>query len=701
MRSSPVTLEILSRRLTAVVEEMAETIRRTSFSVFVKQTADFGTCLVTPDGEVFAAPRSISGNLMIGLPARAAIESLAPYAPGDIGISNDPDATGGLVTHLPDVWTWAPLYAEGRVVAYAFSFVHASDIGGSVPGSISWTHTDRAQEGVLVPPAKLYDAGRENTALLRTVLANTRVPEENRGDIDAQITGLTAAQRRIDEIVAAYGAEALTDAMADLLDEAAARAAVLLSQLGEGTYRFVDYVEGLTAPGPDGQETVTVPPTRLALELTLAAGRPHLSFKGTSPQVAEAINLPTGGAPGHYMLVFALVNYLVSKDPGIPYNSGLVRAVTADLPPGSVVNPGAGATCGVRAAVFFRIMDCVLGCLAQAAPADALATGSGAVAIATVAHTDPVTGRRRVAVGQPLTGGSGGRPGLDGLHGTSFTGGWLRNVPNELLEQDAPVLVEEYRYRPGSGGAGRHPGGAGITLRLRALADGVTLAVRGMERLLFAPWGLHGGGTGVPGRAVLNPGTPGERRLGRVNVVTLAAGDVLLVETAGGGGLGPPGDRPAEAVAADVARGLLDDERARSAYGVVLRPDGTVDGPATAVARTRTAAREPVFTLGAARTAYERRWPERVQRALVDEVAHHPPTVRAQVYRAAYIAADAGAGPDRPVTTEAVREAVRRAAGQPGTGTVPDGTDIATDTDTGDTSTGVSRPHPPTTGVTP
>ncbi|MFB7493247.1 hydantoinase B/oxoprolinase family protein [Streptomyces sp. NPDC056161] len=672
MRSSPVTLEILSRRLTAVVEEMAETIRRTSFSVFVKQTADFGTCLVTPDGEVFAAPRGISGNLMIGAPARAAIEALAPYAPGDIGISNDPDATGGLVTHLPDVWTWAPLYARGRVIAYAFSFVHASDIGGSVPGSISWTHTDRAQEGVLIPPAKLHDAGRENTALLRTVLANTRVPEENRGDIDAQITGLVAAQRRIDEIVTVHGADALEDAIADLLDEAEARARAQLAELRDGSHRFVDYVEGLTGTGPDGAGTVVVPPTRLALELTLTRGRPHLSFHGTSPQVAEAVNLPTGGDPGHYMLVFALANYLVSKDPGIPYNSGLVRAVTADLPPGSVVNPGPGAACGVRAAVFFRIMDCVLGCLAQAAPGDALATGSGAVAIATVAHTDPVTGRRHVAVGQPLTGGSGGRPGQDGLHGTSFTGGWLRNVPNELLEQDAPVLVEEYRYRTGSGGAGRHPGGTGITLRVRALADGVTLAVRGMERLRFEPWGVHGGGTGTPGRALLNPGTPEERDLGRVNVVTLAAGDVLLVETAGGGGLGDPGERPAAAVAADVARGLLDPVRARDAYGVVLRADGTVDETATAAARTPSAPHTEVFTLGAARTAYERRWPQDVQQDLVDAVGRLPQAERARTYRTAYLTADRAAG-SGTVTRAAVAHAVRRAAGRTGEdpGTTP------------------------------
>jgi N-methylhydantoinase B len=659
MRSSPVTLEILAHRLTAVVEEMAETIRRTSFSVFVKQTADFGTSLVTPDGEVFAAPRTISGNTMIGIPAKAAIDALAPYAPGDVGISNDPDATGGLVTHLPDIWLWAPLWADGRIVAYAFSFVHASDIGGDVPGSISWAHTDRHQEGLLIPPVKLCEAGRLNEALLHTAVSNTRVPDENRGDIEAQLTGLATAQRRIDEIVASYGVPALTDAVADLLDDAARRAGAQLRQLGDGTYRFVDYVEGLRETGPDGRSAVTVPPTRLALELTVTDGRPHLSFQGTSPQVPEAVNLPTGAEPGHYMLVFALVNYLVSRDPTIPYNSGLVRGITAHLPPGSIVNPGPGVTCGVRAAIFIRIMDCVLGCLGQAAPGEVPATGSGAIAIATVAHTDPQTGRRRVSVGQPLTGGSGGRPGQDGLNGTSFTGGWLRNVPNELLEQDAPVLVEEYRHRADSGGAGERPGGSGTVLRVRALEDGVTFAVRGMERLEFQPWGSRGGRPGAVGRALLNPGTPGERDLGRINAVTLARGDVLLVETAGGGGLGDPALRDPAAVAEDAARGLLSPARALAEYGVVLLPDGSFDPAATGTARSALPRRGTGFDLGPARQAYDRRWPQHVQDQLVEAVGRLAPAEAGLVYRRAYLAAELATGED-PVTAELVAAVLRQ-----------------------------------------
>lgn len=601
LRSDPVQLEILAHRFAAVVEEMAENIRRTSFSVFVKQTADFGTCLVTPEGELFAAPRRISGNTMIGIPARKAIESLAPYQPGDVGLSNDPDATGGLVTHLPDLWTWAPLWAGDEIIAYAVSFVHSSDIGGNVPGSIAWEHTDIHQEGVLIPPVRLVEAGVRNQGVIDLVTRNTRVPEQNLGDLDAQVAGLRTAQRRLDEIVASFGTPTVRDAIEDLLDTAERRAGDMLAELTEGTYSFVDYVEGVHGHDADGRTVTEVPPVRLSLTLTVEGRSAHLSFDGTSPQVLEAVNLHTGAEPGHYMLAFALVNWCYSQDHQIPYNSGIVRPLTAHLPEGSVVNPQAGAPCGVRAAIFFRIMDLVVACLAQARPDAAMATGAGTVAIAAISHVGP-DGRRKVSVGQPLTGGSGGRPGQHGLHGTSYMGGWLRNVPNEVLEGDVPVVVEEYRYRRGSGGEGTWSGGDGLVVQMRSRVDGVTFAVRGLERLAFQPWGVHGGGPGATGRATLNPGTPAERDLGRVGTITLMKGDVLRIETPGGGGLGDP------------------------------------------------TGASPEFSLGEAREASDERWPQDVQARLVETVLSQVPlTQQPATYRSLYLDLEVTAGDD-PVT---------------------------------------------------
>ncbi|GHH71895.1 hydantoin utilization protein B [Streptosporangium violaceochromogenes] len=629
LRSDPVALEILRNRFQAVVEEMAENITRTSFSVFVKQTADFGTCLVTPEGEVFAAPTEISGNLMIGIPAAPAIAALSPYRPGDVGVSNDPDGTRGLVTHLPDIWMWRPLYVGGELVAFAFGFVHSSDVGGSVPGSISWTNTDVYAEGLRVPPAKLYDAGVLNQPLLDTIMANCRIPEQNWGDMKALLAAFHTAQRRLDEIAERYGLPAVHAATADLLDQAERRAGDIVEGLPDGEYRFVDYVEGTADDAP---------PTRISCTMRIDGRRVALDFAGTGPRTDEAINLPTWGQAGHYMVVLALVNYFCTIDRGIPYNSGLVRPIGLELPEGSVVNPGPAAACGVRAAVFFRIMDCVLGCLAQALPGRIPAASSGAVAIVLVSSVEASTGRTRVSVAQPLTGGSGGRPALDGIDGTSYTGGWLRNVPNEVLEHEAPLLVEQYRYRPDSGGAGRWRGGAGIRLTLRALADSTVFAVRGMERMRFQPWGLDGGRAGAPARAVRNPGTATEQDLGRINVLRLDAGEVLDVETAGGGGLGDPYTRPPADVLADIVAGLLSPAAAERDYGVVLR-DGAVDEQATAARRAD--AGSAGIDLGAARLRYERRWPQPVQDRLVEAVAPVRALNRGRAYRAVAAAAEA------------------------------------------------------------
>jgi N-methylhydantoinase B len=668
VRSSPVQLEILAHRFSAVVEEMAENIRRTSFSIFVKQTADFGTCLVTPEGEVFAAPRRISGNTMIGIPARRAIESLAPYRPGDIGISNDPDATGGLVTHLPDLWTWAPLHAGDEIIAYAVSFVHSSDIGGTVPGSISWDHTDIHQEGVLVPPVRLVSGGVRNQGVIDLITRNTRVPEQNLGDIEAQIAGLRTAQRRLDEIVASFGVGAVRDAVDDLLSVAEDRAGDMIASLEDGTYTFTDYVEG-------------TPPVRLSLALTISGRGAHLDMTGTSPQVLEAVNLHTGGEPGHYMLAFALVNWVYSQDHGVPYNSGIVRPLTATLPPGTVVNPRASAPCGVRAAIFFRIMDLVVACLAQARPDSAMATGAGAVAIAAISHIG-ADGRRRVSVGQPLTGGSGGRPGQAGLHGTSYMGGWLRNVPNEVLEGDVPVIVEEYRYRRGSGGAGAFPGGDGLVVTMRSRVDGLTFAVRGLERLIFQPWGVAGGFPGAPGRATLNPGTPSERDLGRVGTITLNTGDVLRIETPGGGGLGTPGVDPGTPSGGGApsggdirsggtpSGGVPSGDLGTSGGGTPGRGLGSAEGAGDAprilgsVGGVGSGGGAVEFAVGEAREGYERKWPQGVQRRLIEAVLAFPEGARQpRLYREIYQALELAAG-DGSVTEEQLDSALREFLGE-------------------------------------
>ena len=225
------------------------------------------------------------------------------------------------------------------------------------------------------------------------------------------------------------------------------------------------------------------------------------------------------------------------------------------LPKGSILNPDPLLACGVRAATSFRVMDCIMACLAQALPDDTPAAAAGAIAISLVAMQDPETGKLHVSVAQPLSGGSGARPLQDGIDGTSFTGGWLRNVPNEVLESDVPVLIEHYGYAEGRAAPGMLRGGTGLRFRLRNLAPSAIMTARSLERFHFAPWGMKGGLPGATGRCLLNPGTDGEQDVGKINVLSLEENDVVEFLTPGGGGIGDPFRRPVEKVLLDIRAG--------------------------------------------------------------------------------------------------------------------------------------------------
>jgi N-methylhydantoinase B len=595
LRTDPVLLEILRNRFKAVAEEMAATTLRTAYTVFVKETHDFDACLVSPWGEVFAAPTDTAVSIMAGLPAWEAVDAFDDYEEGDVGIANDPDSTHGLSTHLPDIWLWKPIFAEGRIIAFALSFIHSSDVGGKVAGSISPTSDEIFQEGLRIPPMKLYRAGVANQELLDLILLNSRIPEQNRGDIRSQLASLNIAERGMRELVARYGAATVEAGIEDVMDQAEHRARALIEEIPDGDYEFVDYLEG---------DDVGVGLIRIKLTLRVRGSNVVMDFAGTDYQVRAALNLPSWNQRGHRQLCFAFLNYFRSLAPDVPYNSGLVRPIELRIPKGTLLNPEPGAAYGVRAATMFRILDNVSGCLSQAIPGVMPAASSGAVAIVLLSVHDLATGAWKVEVAQPLSGGSGGRPRQDGIDGASFTGGWLRNIPNEVLEADMPIVVEEYGYRPGAAGAGEHRGGAGIRFRFRSLAPEMLMTARGLERFTFRPWGLAGGMPGQLGKVLLNPGTPKERSLGKLDVLNLEAGDVVQFETASGGGFGDPWRRPPERVLADVEAGFLSPAEAEHLYAVAIR-DGAVNAEATEGLRRRPREPRPWLNVGPERLAHE------------------------------------------------------------------------------------------------
>ncbi len=622
--TGPVMLEVLRNRFQAIADEMASLVLRAGHTVFVKETSDFGAVLVSVDGEVVCAPMNTGVALMVGVPCDVAIRrSLAlGVGPGDVFISNDVWDTGGMATHLPDIYVWRPIFHGGRVVCYAWAFVHSSDVGGIVPGSIAPSSAEIYQEGLRIPVAKLFRRGVLNEELLALIRANCRIPDQNWGDIKAMISGLARAERRVGELIARYGIETVRSGIADVLDYAERQAREEFARIPDGTYVFWDYLEGDSGGGRA---------IRLKVRMTVEQGSVTLDFADTDPQTRQSYNLPSHSRRGHWQFVFSLVGFLRSVRGGIAYNSGLARPVAVEVPRGTVLNPEPGVAVGNRSATQIRLVDVIMGALAQACPGIVPAAGAGQGSIFLLRVPDFETGQSKVSVIQPLCGGSGGRPMKDGIDGIDFAIGFLRNIPVEAIEADMPVRIRRYRLRADSSGAGRYRGGAGLEIEMQVLAPEATVTSRAMDRYRFRPWGRLGGRAGARGYTVLNPGTPGERDIGKIDVLHLGYGDVLRIGTPGGGGYGDPLERAAAAVLADVRRGILSRARAARDYGVVVTGDLHVDAAATEARRTALrAAGHPVadFDFGPEREAYERLWSDALVTALNRALESHPPRMR-------------------------------------------------------------------------
>lgn len=622
-----VMLEVLRNRFQAIVDEMGYVVLRTGHTVFVKETGDFGVALASTEGEVFATPYRVGVHLMVGLPLKDVLtyveEKLGGWHEGDVFLSNDPVTTGGMATHLPDVYIWKPIFYDGELICFAWSFIHFSDVGGRVPGSIAPSNTETFQEGVVYPPVHLMSEGKLNHEVLSIFMANCRIPELNWGDIKAQLAGLNTAERRIHDLIERYGPETVSGGIEDVLDYAEAQARGVISEIPDGTYHFTDYLEI--------DHVIKGRLQRIKLALTVKGSDLILDFTGTDPQVQAAFNMATGGKNGHWMIAFSVISFLRTMEPDLILNSGAIRPLTYVLPKGSILNPEPRASYGVRAALMFRVFDTVLGTLGQALPDKINAAGSSQGSISLVAVPDPETGGTKVSVVQPLVGGSGGRPMKDGLDGVDVAMGFLKNVPTESVEQEVPVLISRYCLRDDSGGAGYFRGGVGVELEMKVFPPNSVVTARGMERYTFRPWGRLGGKAGTTGFTKLNPGTERERNVGKIDVLYLEPGDRVVIGTQGGGGYGDPLTRPADWVLNDVLDDLVTVESARDEYGVVIE-SGSVDRAATERLRSERRAKcgqdLDEFDFGPEREAFERRWTPELQDAILDATMGYQTTMR-------------------------------------------------------------------------
>jgi N-methylhydantoinase B len=594
MTIDPVTLQIFGNHAQAAAESMAFTLFRTAHSTFVKETEDFTTGLCTPDGQTFASPRELGATWFIGLEYGPVIRAITDYREGDVGMTNDP-YSGFVCTHSPDIHLWKPIFWEGELVCFAVGHIHNTDVGGAVPASLSRALTEVHQEGIRFPPVKLVAEGVLDQRLLDIMLLNVRAPTQNWGDLKAQLAAMNTGERKVHEMIRRFGLETFRAGMEGLLDLADRQARRVLATIPDGDYPFHDYLD---EDGPGGL------PCRLQLNLRIRGETAELDFTGSDPQLTASLNMPTGGAARHILLMVGWNYVLYSLDPSILLNGGLLRPATCIVPEGTVLNPVFPAAVGMRSMTCMRLQGVVIGAFQRAVPDRLPAGPASGGPMLNVNTTDNRSGRRVMAAIDPITGGAGGSPFGDGMDGSGANSGFLKNTPVEINEAEVPIRILRYGLEPDSGGAGRHRGGLATVLEFRVHAPGTVVTARNRDRTRFRSWGVQDGLPGAPSQFWRNPGTARAENLGNTDVVTLDPGDTIRIICSGASGWGPAWQRPEAAVLQDLAAGKISAEAAARDYGVVPGDAGATKARRAALE----AAPRQDFDAGPERADFEKLW---------------------------------------------------------------------------------------------
>jgi N-methylhydantoinase B len=522
-RVDPTRLEIFKNVFHSVAEEMGAALRRSAFSPNIKERRDYSCAVYDADGQVLAMGDHMPVHLGSMPASVAATRAAFPLEPGDIALLNDPFAGG---THLPDLTMVMPIFLRGhrRASFYVANRAHHADVGGALAGSMGPAR-EIYQEGLRIPPVKLFRRGAIDRDVQALLLANVRTPAEREGDLAAQIAACRTGERRLTEIVAKYGEEQVRRYGVYLLKYSEAIMRAALRELRAGTFVAEDFMDD------DG---VTDEPLRVRVKIQIGGGRAQVDYTGSSPQCAGNVNAVEAIAVS---AVFYVFRCLLSDD--VPATSGLLAPIRVIAPAGTVVNarPPA-AVAGGNVEMSQRMVDTLLRAMAKAAPRRIPAASQGTMNNLTLGGVD----RRRggaapFAYYETIAGGMGARPGMDGasaIH-THMTNSW--NTPLEVFEQVYPVRLRRYGVRRGSGGDGRNRGGDGIVREIELLAP-MQLGFLG-DRRKRGPYGLAGGRDGQPGKnTVVVRGT--SRSVPGKCALFAEPGTIVRIETPGGGGWGVP-----------------------------------------------------------------------------------------------------------------------------------------------------------------
>ncbi|MGE0698673.1 MAG: hydantoinase B/oxoprolinase family protein [Hyphomicrobiaceae bacterium] len=559
-----VTVEIIRGALRAIQSEMEALIERTAMSPFIREKKDFYAALFDASGQLIAGSNLPIFGDVVGPVAEHF--PLSTMRPGDIYWFNDCYASRGAVSHSPDQVLLAPVYAGGELAGFAQSWAHFNDIGGMRPGSLSPDCTDIWQEGIIIPPVRLARDGVIDDALLRVFVRNSRFPEMVRGDMRASIAAIRLGERRLQELLARFGRGRSCDAFRQLIAETEQETRSKLHALvPDGCYDFTERIDG------DGHGNG---PIRLRYRMTVAADRIALDATASDDQVPGPVNFLMSPA----VPAMVLGAYLLGSGKTM-LNAGAERAIDeVKLREGSILQPRFPAPLGMRGITMMRNMAACLGLLNVATGGRAMAAHSAYV----IWYLRGLDDKGRLfLLSDGLAVGYGARPTADGNDAVYLVA--QENFPSEFLDSVFPVRVVAYAINPDTGGSGRWRGGCGLVREIEVLAEEAMVSMR-IDSVDNPPWGVAGGMSARSGRCVVNPGRPDERVLKPLSDGNIVRrGDVVRIETGGGGGFGHPFDREPERVLEDVACGFVGRESAQRDYGVVLAADRLeIDTVATA-----------------------------------------------------------------------------------------------------------------------
>ncbi len=537
----PIEVEILRNALTAAAAEMDVTVWRTSRSTIVRELLDYSTAVFDAQGYNVAQSARIPQHLnSMGAGLQTVIGDFLPidqWEDGDVVITNDPYCGG---QHIPDILAFRAVFVDGVRIAVVGTCCHHLDMGGISAGSYGATATEVFQEGLRIPPLKLFKRGVLNEEVLAMMRQNVRRPDMLWGDLQAQIASLAVGTANLQRVAARHSPATLVAACAQILDSSERATRAMIGRMPDGTYEFEDWIDD------DG---LTGTPIRIHAAITIAGEAMTVDLSGCGPQALGPINatLASSGSAVAYAV-------MACADEPIPANAGCLRPVQVVAPKGSIVNARHPAPVANRVVVTHRLATTLLGALHQAVP-DRIPAAYYGVSYVCTFQTIAADTTRSVLV-EIEVGGGGGHPEQDGPNAYSCGMHNNANIPVEMIESELPLSIARYELLPGSGGAGCFRGGLGLVREWRIdCPDAVFTA--NLERFTHRPYGLAGGEPAAPGRLLLLRDGQVTALASKVGNLQLRQGDIIRLETSGGGGFGDPATRPTAARAMDARLGFV------------------------------------------------------------------------------------------------------------------------------------------------